>query len=99
MKDFITGLSKWPLLLGAVIAYALAIYEETVTDTTEIAVAIAGIVVGSVLLGTWLALYIIDFERRWERLSSDRQTESGPPPESEGGGPDALLEGTGEGVD
>lgn len=65
MKDLITGLSKWPLLLGAVLAFALAIYEETVTDNTEVLIGVTGLVVGSVLLGTWLALFIIDFERRW----------------------------------
>lgn len=65
MKDLITGLSKWPLLLAAVLAFALAIYEETVTDNTEVLIGITGLVVGSVMLGTWIALFIIDFERRW----------------------------------
>jgi hypothetical protein len=65
VKDLLTGLSKWPLLLGAVLCYSLAIYEETVTDNTEVLVGVAGTVLGSVLLGTWLALFILDFERRW----------------------------------
>lgn len=65
MKDFLTGLSKWPLLLGALLAYGFAVYEETVTDNTEVLIGVAGTVVGSFLLGTWIALYIIDFERRW----------------------------------
>ena len=65
MKDFFDGMSKWPLLLGAVICFGLAIYEETVTDNTEVLVGIGGTIVGAVLLGAWLVLYIIDFERRW----------------------------------
>jgi hypothetical protein len=70
MKDLIHGLSKWPLLLGAVFAFTLAIYEETVTDSSEVLIGVAGTVVGSVLLGTWLALFIIDFERRWAKKGS-----------------------------
>ena len=75
MKDFFDGLSKWPLLLGAVLCFALVVYEETVTDNTEILVGVAGTVIGSVLLGTWLALFIIDFERRWH----ERRQASAPP--------------------
>ena len=72
MKDFLDGMSKWPLLMGAVLCYALAVYEETVTDSSEVLVGIAATVVGSVLLGVWLSLYIIDFERRWhERRKGD----------------------------
>jgi hypothetical protein len=65
VKDFLNGLSKWPLLLAAVLAYTLAIYEETVTDNTEVLIGVAGAVVGSVMLGAWLVLFVIDFERRW----------------------------------
>lgn len=65
MRDFFDGLSKWPLLLGAVLCYAVAVYEETVTDNSEVLVGVAGTVVGSVLLGAWVVLYVIDFERRW----------------------------------
>jgi hypothetical protein len=65
VRDFLDGLSKWPLLLGAVLCYALAIYEETVTDNTEIMIGVAGTVLGSVLLGAWVSLFVIDFERRW----------------------------------
>lgn len=80
MKDLVTGLSKWPLLLGAVIAYAIAVYEETVTDNTEVLIGIAGMVVGSVLLGTWLALFIIDFERRWHDSWAGPEPEQSPEP-------------------
>ena len=79
MKDLLDGLQKWPLLLGATVAFALAVYEETVTDNTEVLVGVAGIVVGSVLLGTWIALYIIDFERRWDQRRTRGTEESGPP--------------------
>jgi hypothetical protein len=77
VKDLLSGLQKWPLLLGAVLCYTLAIYEEMVTDTTEVLVSVAGTVLGSVLLGTWLALFIIDFERRWHDHRSRDSGEEG----------------------
>lgn len=67
IREFLTGLARWPLLLGAILSFALAVYEETVTDNTEILIGVAGAVVGSVLLGAWLVSYIIDGERRWHR--------------------------------
>ena len=86
MKDFLNGMQKWPLLLGAVLCFMLAIYEETITDDTESAIATTGAVVGSILLGAWLVLYVIDVERH--RHLSDRQTGSDPSPcEDEGSGP------------
>jgi hypothetical protein len=95
MKDLITGLAKWPLLLAAVLCYALAIYEETVTDNTEVLVGVAGTVLGSVLLGTWLALFIIDFERRWHDTWSGDSSEEGSVVDSDihlGGGDGGVSE-------
>lgn len=63
MKDFLDGLGKFPLLLGAIFCYTLAVYEETVTDNSEVLIGVAGAIVGSVLLGVWVALFVIDFER------------------------------------
>lgn len=63
----LTGLARWPLLLGAIICYSLAIYEEMFTDLDEIAMATTGVVVGSVMLGAWIVSYIIDGERRHHR--------------------------------
>lgn len=78
MKDFLDGMAKWPLLLGAILCFVLVVYEESVTDNTEIAVALSGTIIGSVLLGAWLVLYIIDFERRWHdrRQADQEQTDS-----------------------
>lgn len=67
MKDFLNGLSKWPLLLGAILCFAIAVYEETVTDNSEVLIGVAGAVLGSMLLGAWIVLFVIDFERRWHR--------------------------------
>lgn len=66
MKNLFDGLQKWPLLLGAVICFTLVVYEETVTDGTEVVIALTGATVGSLMLGAWIALYVIDFERRWQ---------------------------------
>lgn len=75
MRDFLDGMQKWPLLLGAILCFTLVVYEETVTDQTEIAIAVTGTVIGSTLLGAWLVLYIIDFERRWQQRHEPRGTE------------------------
>jgi voltage-gated potassium channel Kch len=71
LREIFTGLSRWPLLLGAVVCFSLVIYEEIVTDTSEIAIAIAGVVVGSVLLGAWLVSYIVAGERKAHRAMDD----------------------------
>lgn len=67
MKDIIhellNGLARWPLLMGATICFGFAVYEEMVTDNTEVALAIGGVVVGCVLLGAWLVSYIVAGER------------------------------------
>ena len=63
LHEFLTGLSRWPLLMGAMVCFGFAIYEEMVTDNTEVALAIAGTVVGCVLLGAWLVSYIVAGER------------------------------------
>lgn len=64
LHEFVTGLARWPLLLGALLCYTLVVWEEIVTDNTEVFVATAGIIVGSLLLGAWIVSYIIDGERR-----------------------------------
>jgi hypothetical protein len=71
LREIFTGLSRWPLLLGAVVCFSLAIYEEMVTDTSEFAIAVAGVVVGSVLLGAWLVSYIVAGERKARRAGDD----------------------------
>ena len=67
MKDIIhellTGLARWPLLMGAVVCFGFAVYEEMVTDNTEVLLGVGGLVVGCVLLGGWLVSYIVAGER------------------------------------
>jgi hypothetical protein len=93
-SEFIKGLARWPLLLGAVLSFGLAIYEETVTDNTEVLIGIAGLVVGSVLLGGWLVSYIVDGERRHYGKNAPRWKEEDPPPSGqEGEGSDDPSEG------
>jgi hypothetical protein len=64
LTEFIKGLARWPLLLGAMLSFGLAVYEEMVTDNTEILIGVAGFAVGCILLGGWLVSYIVDGERR-----------------------------------
>lgn len=78
VREFMTGLARWPLLLGAAVCFAFAVYEEMVTDNSEIALAIAGTVIGSLLLGAWLVSYVIDGERRHHR--EHRRADDCPPP-------------------
>ena len=67
LREVFTGLARWPLLLGATVCFGFAVYEEMVTDTDEIALAIAGTVIGCVLLGAWLVSYIVAGEREHYR--------------------------------
>jgi hypothetical protein len=63
--EFIKGLARWPLLMGALLAWALAIYEETVNDENDVVlVGVAGFAIGCILLGAWLVSYIVEGERR-----------------------------------
>jgi ABC-type Fe3+ transport system permease subunit len=64
LREVFTGLARWPLLMGAAVCFTFAVYEEMVTDNNEIALAIAGTVVGCVLLGAWLVSYIVAGERK-----------------------------------
>lgn len=85
------GLARWPFLLAAVLCYGFAIYEEMVTDNTEVLVGVAGIVVGSVLLGAWLVSYIVAGERshyaKHRPVWMDAEQTSAPPAtgETQGG--------------
>jgi hypothetical protein len=74
LREMLTGLARWPLLLGAAVCFGFAVYEEIFTDANEVALAIAGTVIGSVLLGGWLVSYVIDGERRWHRDHHDPPT-------------------------
>lgn len=74
LHEFMTGLARWPLLLGALICFSLVIYEEIVTDESEIAIAVTGVVVGSLLLGAWIVSYVIDGERRHHDRDADPPT-------------------------
>lgn len=88
LHEFVTGLARWPLLLGAIICYSFVIWEELVTDTDEIAMATAGVVVGSVLLGAWIVSYIVAGERthyaKWRPVWRDSEQTSAPPATGEG---------------
>lgn len=78
LHEMLTGLARWPLLMGAPVCFAFAVYEEMVTDSNEIALAIAGTVIGCVLLGGWLVSYVIEGERRHnERWSQQNREPSG----------------------
>lgn len=97
-SEFIKGLARWPLLLGAVLSFGLAIYEEMVTDNTEILIGVAGMAVGCILLGGWLVSYIVDGERRHYSERAPIWKAEDPPPRSVDGGSDAPDEGTGGGA-
>lgn len=89
MNGLFDSLRKWPFLLGAMICYVLVIYEETVTDGTEVVVALTAATVGSVLLGAWITMSVIEFEREWHvrrRVPND--------PSGEYPRPDTPEEGT-----
>lgn len=82
LHELVNGMSRWPLLLGALLCYSLVIYEEMFTDLDEVAMATTGVVVGSLLLGAWIVSYIIDGERRHHRMhrrSDDCPDASTPP--------------------
>jgi hypothetical protein len=63
LHELLTGLSRWPLLMAAVVCFSFVLWEEMVTDETEIVLASAGMIVGCVLLGAWLVSYIVAGER------------------------------------
>ena len=93
LREVFTGLARWPLLLAAVLCYGFALYEEMITDNTEVLIGVAGMVVGSVLLGGWLVSYIVAGER--EHYDKHRPiwtdtpgTEAPPTPGQEGEGQD-----------
>lgn len=79
ISSMLSSLSRWPLLLGAAVCFGFAVYEEMVTDTTETALAVTGVVVGSVLLGGWLVSYVVAGER--EHYRKHRPTWRDDPPE------------------
>jgi hypothetical protein len=67
VRDLVDGLARWPLLLGAVILYAVAIWEETNSATPDAAsniIAFGSASVASVLLGAWIWSIAIETERR-----------------------------------
>lgn len=78
--EMLTGLARWPLLMGAAVCFAFAVYEEMVTGTDEVALAIAGTVIGCVLLGGWLVSYVIEGERRHHAQWSDQNRKTDDPP-------------------
>ena len=63
IASMLTSLARWPLLLGAAVCFGFAVYEEMVTDNSEVVLSIAGTVIGCVLLGGWLVSYIVAGER------------------------------------
>jgi hypothetical protein len=67
LHEFVSGLARWPLLLGSMLCYSFVLWEEFVTDTSEVVLASAGMIVGSVLLGGWLVSYVVDGERQHYR--------------------------------
>jgi hypothetical protein len=67
LHEFVSGLARWPLLLGSMLCYSFVLWEEFVTDNTEVVLASAGMIVGSVLLGGWLVSYVVDGERKHYR--------------------------------
>lgn len=100
LREFMTGLARWPLLLASVLCYVFALYEEMITDNTEVLIGVAGMVVGSVLLGGWLVSYIVAGERdhyaKHRPIWTDPPKQDAPPSRSEEDGAGSLSEGTGE---
>jgi hypothetical protein len=72
-RSWLGWLRSWPLLLGAVIAFAFGVW---LTQGTEQRVYIAGslITVGCILLGVWIAMLV--------RHDHTGETEA-PPPEGD----------------
>lgn len=83
LHEFMTGLARWPLLLGAMLCYSFVLWEEFTTDNSEVALAVAGVTVGSVLLGAWLVSFIVAGERshyaKWRPVWTDPGQTSAPP--------------------
>jgi hypothetical protein len=85
LHEMLMGLARWPLLLGAAICYSFVLWEEMVTDQTEVALATTGIIVGSVLLGGWLVSYIVAGEREHYSKKHPIWTTDSPPSDRDGG--------------
>ena len=58
------GLARWPLLMGAVILFCLALWEESHETANHTTVAVVSLSVGCVLLGGWLYSLVVEAERR-----------------------------------
>ena len=63
MRDW-GGLARWPLLLGAVILFCLALWEESHETAGRVTVAIVALSIGCVLLGGWFYSLVVEAERR-----------------------------------
>ena len=59
------GLARWPLLMGAVILFCLALWEESHETANHTTVAVVSLSVGCVLLGGWVHSLIVSSEREY----------------------------------
>jgi hypothetical protein len=64
VKDLLDTLGRWPLLLGATVLFALAVYEETQPGQEARLVAFSALMVGAILLGAWVWSLAVETERR-----------------------------------
>jgi hypothetical protein len=64
VKNF-DSLARWPLLLGAVILFGVALWEASHETDPERPIGIVAACVGCVLLGSWVWSLAIEAERKW----------------------------------
>ena len=58
------SLARWPLLMGAVILFALAGVTLEDGSGVDALVAVACALIGSLLLGAWIVTLIVEAERK-----------------------------------
>jgi hypothetical protein len=64
MRGIFGGLARWPLLLGSVILFAFALWEESHNTYGHTTVAIVSLAIGAVLLGGWFYSLVSDAEHK-----------------------------------
>lgn len=59
------SLARWPLLLGAILLFAVGLWEASHQTDPNRPIGIVAVCVACVLLGAWVYSLAIEAERRW----------------------------------